>query len=180
MRIPPDWYIPITETFAGKVISSFEFIIEQRRKILAFHHQLIYPFWSFIWGGNDQTTIEPTPTPSYFLHKRCTGGSKIRDAEDCKSACNELDITLSSSTFKDGKPCYKGGNGQCSQNGRNGQLAIFVCTYEGNLLHVIYLHINKYDLCKMKYRFISCIWGEIVYLQLMASGLNGGDGAHAR
>ena len=65
------------------------------------------------------------------------------DTEECKTACNELQITLSSAAFKDGKPCYKGGNGKCSQNGRNGNRATMVCTYKGNLLQKLYLCINN-------------------------------------
>ena len=54
--------------------------------------------------------------------------------EECKHACNELEIALSSNPFKDGKSCYRGGNGQCSQNGRNGRQASLVCSSKGKML----------------------------------------------
>ena len=72
------------------------------------------------------------------MDKRCTGGSKITGIEECKSACNELDIELTAAkNFKDGKLCFKGGNRKCSQNGRNGKNAFLVCTDKGNLLQNI-------------------------------------------
>ena len=72
------------------------------------------------------------------MDKRCTGGSKITGIEECKAACNDLDIELTNEkNFKDGKLCFKGGNRKCSQNGRNGKNAFLVCTDKGNLLQNI-------------------------------------------
>ena len=69
------------------------------------------------------------------MDKRCTGGSKITGIEECKSACNELKINLTKDkNFKENKPCFRVGNGKCSQNGRNGKQASLVCKGEGSLL----------------------------------------------
>ena len=76
---------------------------------------------------------------NYFLHKQCRGGSKIINVEECKSACNELEITLSNKRFKNGKPCFRGGNGKCSQNGMNGKQAVLICTNTGIFLYDVYL-----------------------------------------
>ena len=76
--------------------------------------------------------------PNYFLHKRCRGGSKILSVEECKSACNELEIPLSSKPFKNGKPCFRGGNGKCFQNGRRGKQAKLICTNKGIFLDDVY------------------------------------------
>ena len=75
---------------------------------------------------------------NYFVHKRCRGGSKIMKVKECKSACNELEIPLSSKPFKNGKPCFRGGNGKCFQNGRRGKKAKLICTKKGILLDVVY------------------------------------------
>ena len=58
--------------------------------------------------------------------------------KECKSACNELEIPLSGKPFKNGKPCFRGGNGKCFQNGRHGKKAKLICTKKGILLDVVY------------------------------------------
>ena len=58
--------------------------------------------------------------------------------KECKSACNELEIPLSGKPFKNGKPCFRGGNGKCFQNGRRGKKAKLICTKKGILLDVVY------------------------------------------
>ena len=75
---------------------------------------------------------------NYSVHKRCRGGSKIKKVKECKSACNELEIPLSGKPFKNGKPCFRGGNGKCFQNGRRGKKAKLICTKKGILLDVVY------------------------------------------
>ena len=67
--------------------------------------------------------------------------------KECKSACNELDIPLSGKRFKNGKPCFKGRNGKCFQNGMHGKKALRICTNKGSFIDeyidcVLYLY-NK-------------------------------------
>ena len=76
---------------------------------------------------------------NYFVRKRCRGGSKIKKVKECKSACKELEIPLSSKPFKNGKPCFRGGNGKCSQNGMHGKQAILICSNTGIFLDDVYL-----------------------------------------
>ena len=85
-------------------------------------------------GLNGPLRSEQSTTSSYFLDKRCTGGSKIMTTEKCKAACSELEIKLTNArNFKNGKPCFRGRNGKCSQNGRNGKQATLVCANKGDL-----------------------------------------------
>ena len=53
------------------------------------------------------------------------------DAEECEIACDRLGIPLSGKLFKDGKPCFRGGNGVCNQNGAHGGRSNLVCKHEG-------------------------------------------------
>ena len=53
------------------------------------------------------------------------------DVEECELACNTLGIPLSGSPFKASKPCFKGGNGVCNQNGGHGGRSNMVCKHAG-------------------------------------------------
>ena len=69
------------------------------------------------------------PGISFYLQgkgiKQCQDGSEVRDTNECKEACRGLGIRLSN-TFKDGKPCFKAGNGVCKQSGSLGSKAALV------------------------------------------------------
>ena len=125
------WYGMVVDEIEGNK-NSFN---QTKPKILYIQDIVDIQSQNFFLGGNGQVPSEPTTTSSYFLHKQCTGGSKITGVEECKSACTELGIELTNpKNFKDNKPCFKGGNRKCSQNGRNGKNAILVCTDKGNLM----------------------------------------------
>ena len=71
---------------------------------------------------------------SFYLRekgiKRCPAGSEVMDQDECKEACTSLGIRLSN-TFKNGKPCFKAGNGVCKQSGSIGSKALLVCKEAG-------------------------------------------------
>ena len=63
----------------------------------------------------------------YALEKTCKLGTAVLDVAECKQACNSLGITRLGS-FKDGRPCYKGGSGVCNQNVKKpGSRATRIC-----------------------------------------------------
>ena len=63
----------------------------------------------------------------YALEKTCKLGTAVLDVAECKEACNSLGITRLG-TFKDGRPCYKGGSGVCNQNVKKpGSRATRIC-----------------------------------------------------
>ena len=70
------------------------------------------------------------PGGSFYLQeqgiKQCTDGSEVTDANECKEACKRLGIRLSK-TFKNGKTCFKAGNGACKQSGTVGAKASLIC-----------------------------------------------------
>ena len=76
--------------------------------------------------------------------KRCPAGSEVSDTNECKEACSSLGIRLSHA-FKNGKPCFRAGNGLCKQSGNVGSKASLVCKQPGKF---ICLHIN---LIRIKY-----------------------------
>ena len=66
--------------------------------------------------------------------KRCYAGyEEISDTEECKKACNTLQIPPSKS-FQNGKPCIKGGNNKCKQGNSIGSKAYMVCKKIGKML----------------------------------------------
>ena len=76
------------------------------------------------------------PGVSFYLQeqgiKQCTDGSEVRDANECKEACKGLGIRLSK-TFKNGKTCFKAGNGACKQSGTIGVKASLICKPLGTI-----------------------------------------------
>ena len=57
----------------------------------------------------------------------CSLGYMIRGTVECKDACSRLGIVNVSRTMKDGKACFKGGNGKCRQDGSHGSEAFLIC-----------------------------------------------------
>ena len=49
--------------------------------------------------------------------KQCNAGTAVVTVDECKKACGFLGISRMGS-FKEGRPCYKGGTGVCNQNVR--------------------------------------------------------------
>ena len=70
--------------------------------------------------------------------KRCPAGSEVMDQDECKEACTSLGIRLSN-TFKNGKRCFKAGNGVCKQGGSIGSKALLVCKESGKIIFVKYI-----------------------------------------
>ena len=64
--------------------------------------------------------------------KQCLIGSKVLDTNECKEACAKLGIQLSNS-FKNGRPCFKAGNGKCRQSASIGAKASLVCKTIGKI-----------------------------------------------
>ena len=82
--------------------------------------------------------------------KRChVGYEEISDTEECKKACNTLQIQPSKS-FQNGKPCIKGGNNKCKQGNSIGGKAFMVCKKIGKMLSL--LNILKPHLISEKYQ----------------------------
>ena len=80
----------------------------------------------------------------YYLEKRCPTANRIMDVEECELACNMLGIPLSGKTFKASKPCFKGGNGVCNQNGGHGGRSTMVCKHAGRHCRYICTYIYIY------------------------------------
>ena len=78
----------------------------------------------------------------YYLKKRCPNANRIMDVEECERACDTLGIPLSGKTFKDGKPCFRGGNGVCNQNGGHGGRSNMICKHTGRHCRRISITIN--------------------------------------
>ena len=55
------------------------------------------------------------------------------DKIECANACHELGFTPTNN-LKNGKPCYRAGNGKCRQNGVHGSGASLICKNTGNQL----------------------------------------------
>ena len=75
-----------------------------------------------------------TSEVSYAFEKKgeksCSSGSIIISKSECEIACAQLQLKMG--VVRDGKPCYKAGNGKCRQDGRAGKEASLICTSEGN------------------------------------------------
>ena len=103
----------------------------------------------------------PLVTPSELSYafekkgeKSCTSGSIIVSKSECQIACAQLQLKIVGG--RDGKSCYKAGNGKCRQDGRDGRKASLICKNEGNKIcyHLTtisrkYFHVflNVYDRC---------------------------------
>ena len=78
------------------------------------------------------------PFELYFVEQRgeraCSDGSMITDKTECESACNAVGVTAPKS-LKDGKPCYRNGQGKCRQNNAFGGSASLICKNRGNQLY---------------------------------------------
>ena len=61
----------------------------------------------------------------------CSDGSMIRDTTECEAACDAVGATAPKS-LKDGKPCYRNGQGKCRQNNAFGGGASLICKNIGN------------------------------------------------
>ena len=76
------------------------------------------------------------PGISFYLQgqgiKQCPDGSEVRDANECKEACRGLGIRLSNK-FRNGKTCFKAGNGACMQGGNLGAKASLICKQLGKI-----------------------------------------------
>ena len=59
------------------------------------------------------------------------GMLNIIDEDECKAACEELEIPIK--TLKDGRICYRAGNGKCRQQNSSGAKWRRICKKEGNL-----------------------------------------------
>ena len=71
-------------------------------------------------------------------NKDCPGGSEILDKEECEQACTRLGINLSNA-LKNGKPCFKAGDGLCRQSSSTGLKAQKVCKQSGKVIFYINL-----------------------------------------
>ena len=60
----------------------------------------------------------------------CNAGFTIRRKPECEIACAQLEMKLG--VLKDGRVCYRAGNGSCRQDGRIGSKASLICKNEGN------------------------------------------------
>ena len=79
-------------------------------------------FFTFYWIKlfQNRLNLKIVAADTYYLEKRCPLINRIMDVEECEVACDRLGIPLSGKLFKDGKPCFRGGNGVCNQNGAHG------------------------------------------------------------
>ena len=57
--------------------------------------------------------------------KGCSEGTQIADEKTCREACTFLNLPLGEIFGNDA--CYKGGQGDCYQNGRQGSGASMIC-----------------------------------------------------
>ena len=77
--------------------------------------------------------------------KQCLVGSKVLDTKECQEACAKLGIQLSNS-FKNGRPCFKAGNGKCRQSASIGAKASLVCKAIGKINFYSFLLHWEYSL----------------------------------
>ena len=97
-----------------------------------------------------ENTEKPTQGSSYFKgekgNKNCEdqGGSNIIKEDECKVACNELEIGIDK--LKNNAVCYVAGNNKCRQTGRAGSKASMICKKTGtnsiyvNMYNTIYVN----------------------------------------
>ena len=67
--------------------------------------------------------------------KQCPTNSAVLDIDECKEACTTLGIRLSNN-FKNGLPCFKGGNGVCKQSSNIGSRSTLVCKTIGSNIYI--------------------------------------------
>ena len=83
--------------------------------------------------------VSHSPAVSFYLRekgiKRCPTGSEVTDTHECKEACTGLGIRLSNN-FKNGKPCFKAGNGFCKQGGSFGSKTSLICKQLGKVIYL--------------------------------------------
>ena len=101
-----------------------------------------------------QVFLDLDSDSSYFIEDigqpSCQNGTKIINAEDCKTACIELERNIGK--MKTGNECYIAGNGRCRQAGRRGKKSSLVCITRGNpdilqcsnsMIVLIRLHLHE-------------------------------------
>lgn len=83
------------------------------------------------------------------MEKQCQTGTPVLNVAECKVACGFLVITKLG-VFKEGRPCYKGGNGVCNQNVKKpGNRATRICKgIEVQKSNVFWSPLDKYVLLK--------------------------------
>ena len=99
-----------------------------------------YAAFYWIKSFQNRLNLKIVAADTYYLEKRCPLINRIMDVEECEVACDRLGIPLSGKLFKDGKPCFRGGNGVCNQNGAHGGRSNFVCKHEGKHFITKYEH----------------------------------------
>ena len=95
----------------------------------------VYGYKYFIFVA---TTQAPTLAPGtlFIQHKgekSCSSGTTITNSTECIAACTELGVVLGKGVglgLRDGKECYKAGNGKCRQNAHHGVRASLICRNE--------------------------------------------------
>ena len=74
----------------------------------------------------------------------CPDGSKeITSKLTCDNACAVLLGKSVQGAQKNGKECYKAGNGKCRQDGRQGNNAFLLCMKQGMISMHEYVNDNK-------------------------------------
>ena len=94
----------------------------------------MYPFFAHLYTTAAPPTAAVATTAAKTNYVRleakglvsCSLGSKITNSKDCADACSKLGVGPLA-TLKDGKACYKAGNGKCRQDGRRGSGASLIC-----------------------------------------------------
>ena len=85
------------------------------------------------------TTQAPTLAPGTLFiehkgEKSCSSGTTITNSTECIAACTELGVVLGKGVglgLRDGKECYKAGNGKCRQDAHHKARASLICKNEG-------------------------------------------------
>ena len=82
---------------------------------------------------------------NYFVgdqgSKSCPAGSKdVTSSAECAISCANLNINRSDHKLMDRKPCYKGGQDVCNQDGYNGKGASLICKPRRNIILNEILH----------------------------------------
>ena len=96
--------------------------------------------------------------------------------KECELACDTLGIPLSGKIFKDGKPCFRGGNGVCNQNGGHGGRSNMICKHTGRHCRYIHTHICRYILALA----IQTKLQQSPFQKSMVAGQNGVNGVLAQ
>ena len=72
----------------------------------------------------------------YFIGNKggsCEDGTLILTKQDCKNACDMLDISTGTMrNMRNNKTCYLAGNGKCRQDGRQDTKNSPICRKNGN------------------------------------------------